>query len=353
MQLATELAEEMQHHDLTAGSRATYLSSQEAFLHVLRGVRGKEEVLDRPITEAELCVCYVALLRQRSVFSMASIMSAVARLHEDLGFGELPRGRKFKKVCKAAKKWLSAADNPTPKHAITLKELATIAMYTDTSSYENLCFVTALILAFWGLLRGSEHCDGALEWRDVKSEAWGLAVTIRKAKNHDAPQTIYLAKRKDGLCPAQWFERLRQATPLAHRHGAIFRVEPHGKLVTYQSFNKKLKQAAQRFFEGEARNMASHSARRGGYTALRNAGVSEEYLQLHGRWKGMSFRAYLDKLSAVTRITPTLLHAMMTGAQDAATMKLARDEAEASILLQNGVRGGPHVVADVRRSLWE
>lgn len=277
------------------------------------------------------------MLRSRSTLSLPGVFAAVQRLYRDLGLGELPRGKLFKATKKAAEKWLAASDATKQKHAITINELLAIKSHLNLQLYYELAFTTALFVAFWALLRGSEFTNGALQWEDVAIHDWGMATTVRHSKNHDDPQTVFVARRADSACCTALVERLAAATPKELQVGPMFRVKPGGKAISYQRFNADLKSLAQELFEGESRNMASHSPRRGGYTAMLNAGVSEPHLQLHGRWRGLSFRKYLDKLSLVARLIPSELHARLTGVNTEATAAAMHKEAAAIAILQSGV----------------
>ena len=51
---------------------------------------------------------------------------------------------------------------------------------------------------------------------------------------------------------------------------------------------------------------AGHSFRRGGTTAMLQAGVSQVIVQRHRRWVSDAFKRYLDSLSSpATRVIPT------------------------------------------------
>ena len=117
------------------------------------------------------------------------------------------------------------------------------------------------------------------------------------------PARIDLASRNDELCPAR---ALSAYLAFFTRHPALPRRPGDSLFVSrrtlteYQDMSdtefiaivRDLLQRAYPHFD--ATQYAGHSFRRGGTSALKQWGVSDSTIQLHGRWRSDVYRRYID-----------------------------------------------------------
>ena len=191
----------------------------------------------------------------------------------------------------------------TPKTAITMANLLAFHALLDHSTFEGARNWCACTLAFFGLLRINEYCNGHLRFGHVQHTAAGVMIIVAYSKTSLPPARVDIASRTDILCPSLALSRYHAfftAYPgLPHReHDALFIVRrgPSGfRSLSEVEFISIVRTLMQRASPGcDPTQYAGHSFRRGGTSALKLAGVADSIIQLHGRWKSDAFRAYID-----------------------------------------------------------
>lgn len=201
------------------------------------------------------------------------------------------------KALKGAKKL--RAIGITRKRAITRTELGDVCdLYATSSDYDDLLFVAQLLTGFHGLLR-----LGELVWPDKKSLQDYRKVILRNSVQFTvASYSFFLPGHKgDRYYEGNRVLILQTQTrddPYASfkkylaRRDAIWRFTPElwlradGTIPTRRWFLNHL----HRHFD---ENVAGHSLRSGGATALAQAGVPMHVIQAIGRWASDAFQVYI------------------------------------------------------------
>ena len=181
------------------------------------------------------------------------------------------------------------------------------------------------VLGFCGLLRRSEL--GALRVQDVQVTTAGVQIYIHKSKNSQligvwivlpaltsSGTTIqkivtrWLSSRHalSGGAAAQdapFFTAWRRGgAPPARGHMTADGLAPHTKgqalVEMFQTYLKEM--VADNTLQGPEADQpfTGHSLRRGGATALYNAGWTAEEIMAHGRWTSDAYRIYLERTEA-------------------------------------------------------
>lgn len=243
--------------------------------------------------------------------SVGSFISALREWHVAHGCGDLPRGELYTRVQKGLKNSFGLADHTVPKQAFTMQDLADIHARMQPRSFADARDWSMLTVAFFGLLRISEYCDGGLRMENVALHDWGFKLTIPHSKTSTHPVDICVVARgdKDDLCPARALRaylalihplHLRSPlTPLFLKHPLM------SAGVTAESFTQRIHVFAA-VLGKNSKLYAGHSLRRGGATALYIAGVPEAIIQQHGRWKSLAVRGYLEA-SVYHQMIPSML----------------------------------------------
>ena len=169
-----------------------------------------------------------------------------------------------------------------------------------------------LIIAFFGLLRISEYCDGGLRMADVRLYQWGIQLTIPFSKTSTEPVTLRISARGDNdvLCPVRalrgYISFLPQAL-LASPAAPLF-VKDNFSPAAYTAgtFEHRIHELVSVVLQRDPARYAGHSLRRGGATALYIAGVPEVIIQQHGRWRSLAVRTYMSS-SSYHQLAPTIL----------------------------------------------
>jgi integrase len=208
----------------------------------------------------------------------------------------------------------------TPKAALALSDLRSVAPLLDLTAYEDARDWCAFLFAFFALLRINEYMNGGLRHGHVRRTDGGVDITIVSSKTSQHPVTVSIASRGDILCPSSAYDSLLRAieshhlpadpdTPLfvSRLDDSAQRVEP----TTDAELVSRL-----RFYIGAAlpgsdpSRYAGHSFRRGGATAMLLAGVQPSVIQRHGRWRSDTWRQYIDTFDnpAVRLIATRSLH---------------------------------------------
>jgi hypothetical protein len=229
---------------------------------------------------------------------------------------EILRGRQLHETLVALKRKYSSTAVAVAKVPITLDDLVAFHARLDRRYFEHARIWCAALLAFFGLLRIGEYCNGSLLIGDVCPQPYGLDVVIRHSKTspHQAVR-ISMAARPDALCPVAALRHYSLFFPLlripSSPRDPLFVVRIRGgaqlELMKPQHFIDDIRGLIRCLFPSrDVDGYAGHSFRRGGTTAMLQAGVSQVIVQRHGRWVSDAFKRYLDSLSSpATRVIPT------------------------------------------------
>jgi hypothetical protein len=232
----------------------------------------------------------------------------------------LTKSRQLHETMVALKRKHASSAASIAKTPLTLADLVAFYSALDRRYFEHARTWCAALLAFFGLLRIGEYCDGALLIGDVSSQPYGLDIVIRRSKTSSQPARISIAARPDALCPVAALRHYASFFPLLHIPSSprdpLFVVRIHAgaklELMKPQHFIEDIRALIRCLFPSrDVSGYAGHSFRRGGTTAMLQAGVSQVIVQRHGRWVSDAFKRYLDSISSpATRVMPTqaLIH---------------------------------------------
>jgi hypothetical protein len=233
----------------------------------------------------------------------------------------ISRGRQLHETQVALRHKHASGDFANAKTPITIGDLVAFHTALDRRYFEHARTWCACLLAFFGLLRIGEYCEGALLISDVSAQSYGLDIVIRRSKTSTQPARISLAARPDALCPAAALRHYASFFPVLNIPcgplDPLFVVRIHGgariELMKPAHLIGDVRDLIRLLFPArDVLSYAGHSFRRGGTTAMLQAGVSQVIVQRHGRWKSDAFKRYLDSMSSpATRVIPTqaLIHA--------------------------------------------
>lgn len=259
----------------------------------------------------ELCAACIFHCLTCKLTTLGSFVSAVGEWHVSHGCGQLPRHETYDRLKKGLENTFGRADHRVPKTAFSMADLAKIHSHLNPHSFEDTRDWCMLTLAFFGVLRIGEYCDGGLRMGDIAIHSWGIRITIRFSKTSTHPVEVSVAARGDDdlLCPLRALLRYVARIHLqllANRDVPLFLKHPLMKEgVTAGTFVKRIQALAASIGLNPA-EYAGHSLRRGGATALYIAGVPEAVIQQHGRWKSLAVRSYLEA-SSYYQLVPTML----------------------------------------------
>jgi hypothetical protein len=254
------------------------------------------------LSERDLCCVVATFARSHKVTTVPGFVAAIANRAHTLLHGELPRHELFRRVMRGIENF-HADHVATPKTAITMADLLAFHGLLDHSTFEGARNWCACTLAFFGLLRVNEYCNGHLRHEHVQQTGAGVMIVIAYSKTSLPPARVDISSRSDVLCPSSALSRYLAfftAYPgLPHSpRDALFIVRrvPSGfRPMSEVEFITIVRSLIQRAFPSrDPTQYAGHSFRRGGTSALKLAGVADSIIQLHGRWKSDAYRAYID-----------------------------------------------------------
>ena len=162
--------------------------------------------------------------------------------------------------------------------------MSKIVNQIDLTKYYNLRFMTAISLMYYGFLRISELTN--LKYNDISIEENGITLNIRISKNDPFGKgcICYIQNSNTPYSPHILLNRLKQF--------------PNFKSKTYpfkyniSNFNSKLRILLDLINIKDTQNYSSHSFRRGGTTEAARAGIQDNVIKQHGRWKSTIFMLY-------------------------------------------------------------
>ena len=251
------------------------------------------------LSENQLCkVCWL-YCHSRSVSTLDSWLSGVAKSLKDLEAPELPRHDVFRDNKKGLKAIFGPVDGRQPATPITEDDLRALRRSLRRGEFSQDSFWLCSLLGFQGLLRAGEIADGRLRLSDITLNTDSLTIKVPFSKANPSPVNVVVATRDDELCPVQAYRQLLRSMPDS----------AHGKICakTYNAFNSEFKR---RFsYAGVIKpNLSSHSMRRGGATAMFAAGVPTLTIMSHGRWASDAWKQYVEHGPVLQLRATQLLH---------------------------------------------
>lgn len=194
-------------------------------------------------------------------------------------------------------------------------------MYTDlervvnslasASSYDDILFASVLLTGFYGLMRLGELVNPdsianrsfrkiiKRHTTSVSDDHYKFLLPAHKADRLFEGNVVIIPTTKDtpdALTIFRQYLRLRDA---AFPHHIPLFLRSNGEVPVRSWFITRLKT----FFPD---NVAGHSLRSGGATALAISGIPDSRIQALGRWTSDAFQMYIRK-------HPALLHTLVTG----------------------------------------
>jgi hypothetical protein len=285
--------------DLRPSTQKLYAAQQTTFLAICAQLGVDASAA---LSERDLCCVVATFARSHKVTTVPIFVAAVAYRAHSLNHGKLPRHELFRRVKRGIENF-HADQVVTPKTAITMSDLLAFHGLLDHSTFEGARDWCACTLAFFGLLRINEYCNGHLRHGHVQHTAAGVMMTIAYSKTSLSPARVDIASRADVLCPSralsQYLAFFSAYPRLPHSPQDplfIIRRVPSGfRAMSDVEFIAIVRSLMQRVSPGcDPAQYAGHSFRRGGTSALKLAGVADSSIQLHGRWKSDAYRAYID-----------------------------------------------------------
>ena len=225
-------------------------------------------------------------------------------------------------------------DDVTPKVAFTETQLRGFYDHLHVHvTFANARDWFMYVLSFYALLRVSEvH---RLTWGDLTCTDTYIGVNVPYSKTSLTPVIIKLSIRHDWACPKRALDSYLQArnkylsnTNITHgRQHPVFLTHPKvmTSAVTIEQSQLLLKTLITRTFPASTSALSAsayawHSFRRGGTTAMINAGVPMAVVQAHGRWRSDCYLRYYDAIHVHTLLPTQMLQLNATTTAVAASL---------------------------------
>jgi hypothetical protein len=303
---------------LASSTRLTYQSALNSYLKCYASF-GLEAPI--PATQVSLVLWLShSATRPRPLVpsTLRSYLSALASLHEELGFRNLLDDKPLVNRCYKGIKRITGVGKMV-RNPITTDVLAKIKVVLDGNFYSRLYFAAAS-LATYGLLRMGEFTVHGAASKDTDafkvltlaqlqlltegatvistsdfasfSQVTNMSLTLRTSKTDPFRKTVTI--RIGHPVPVQAMLSYLRIHPSIHISSSSLFVQsisdhsPLTREVMIAVTRALLKLAG--FNEKEYHG---HSFRKGGATSLFNAGVAESVIQLVGRWTSDCYKLYI------------------------------------------------------------
>jgi hypothetical protein len=279
------------------------------------------------ISERHLCAVVILYARSHRITTVSGFVSAVQHYALRRGHPSLPRGHTYQRVRAGLDNWYGDTNFSESRTAITIDDLCEFHAHLDMSVFADARDWCACLFAFYGLLRIKEYTCGGLRIADVTPRRWGIRLTIPFSKTSVIPTTIDIVRRDDQLCPLIAYHTYWALLPVARRSppSPFFVLASNSSSpLTDTQFIRHVRLLVRTTLHRDAREYAGHSFRRGGTSALLLAGVPEATIALHGRWRSLAYRGYIDvKHSQRLRLAATAQLRLCTGLAPPATASMS------------------------------
>jgi hypothetical protein len=199
----------------------------------------------------------------------------------------------------------------TRKRALTEEDMHKLLHLSNSNNLDDLLLVTITFTAFHALLRlGEVTQPDSLAKRSARklslrhtvnmtAAMFSFVLPSHKADRFFEGSSIVVEARDSRLCPLLPFRKYLSV------RDARFPFHPHlwlratGQPPTYSWVVGRLRDLL-------GADVAGHSMRSGGATALALAGVPDDHIQARGRWSSESYRIYIRK-------HPVMLQSLLYG----------------------------------------
>ena len=255
-----------------------------------------------PATSQTLCdwVAHLGNKRPKSK-TLKSYVTGVRSVHVDMGYEDLAafHSPQLERIIAGLRRMRGEAGS-LERRPITKDLLLQMLPHFNRRTREGATLHAAFCLAFAAFLRIGEFTYSAKDLEDPDFSQWFLTrrfvtlyedhleLTLPASKTDPFRRgiTLSIAASDDDACPVQALRRLFRweaspDSPLFQWEGAF----------TRQVVTKKLREILTLL--GVEGHYSGHSFRRGAATSAREAGLSDQEIQLLGRWKSESYRLYI------------------------------------------------------------
>ena len=249
---------------------------------------------------------YVAYLAQRLKYqSILKYLNIIQILHLETGLqNPLENNYFLNSILQGIKRIKGSLVQQ--KIPITSHILLRIRLLLDLHKPCDILFWATCLLAYFGLLRKSnllptsakqfnpsKHpCRG-----DITKASGGLALHIKASKTIQFGERIHLLPlpymQGHPLCPVTAITALLCHQPRQLAASSPLLTLPAGQLLTQPAFLSRLRALLQACGL-PASDYSGHSFRRGAASAMFQAGLPGEVIQIMGDWKSDAYKLYLD-----------------------------------------------------------
>ena len=294
---------------LADSSRLSYTSGQDHWLRFCWIYSAPIFLSGGIDDEAKLMRFCSILSRSCSYKTIKSYLVSVRSLHVDHAKGDPLLGKiTLERLLRGIRRQLG--DNSVQKRALLASMLrAGREKLFHHSNPTDRATWAAVSLAWHGLLRCSEFVplstgkfdpEVQLCVRDVEFfPAFGapthaiVTVKASKADPFHHGQIVVVAATGTDLCAVQALRQMFLLSGKRRPDDALF-VREDGRPLCRSHINRAVQGMA--VLAGVPKShYGTHSLRRGGATALFNAGFSRDFIQLMGRWKSDAFKLYISQ----------------------------------------------------------
>ncbi len=269
-------------------------------------------------------ISYLFWEKKLKATTVSKMLCALCMLHLTYGFpSPMLRPAIVKLVLKGKDNWDAEEARSLPtRMPITIKILKLLkVLLTLEKRYtqkQGALIWSIACLAFWGAFRVGELLpkrsrtidpmydllkrDVVLKTRKVEGVSRKLLTVTLKCPKESKPGrgavTIEVIENGTCVCPVAAYVRYRELVGSGREDSACFR-EPSGFAYRHAAFNKDLKTIlSDKLRYGK---LSGHSFRIGLASLMAAAGLSDDTIQVAGRWSSEAFKLYI-KLGRVTRV---------------------------------------------------
>jgi hypothetical protein len=286
---------------LRVNTKRTYSTHHRSFFGICSSLNIDPNLA---ISEKHLCAVIIIFCHgNHKITTLPGFVSAIQNLVLSLGHPVLPRNRLYSQVCAGLNNWFGDSNVASPKQGFTLSDLCEFRANLSLSTFVDARNWCACLFAFFGLLRIKEYSCGSLRVKDVCRQPWGIELIIPYSKTSFIPAFVDIIRRDDQLCPLAAYLSYTSLIPQSLRrpdYPFFLHSTRSASPMSDTEFLHYVRDLITTVLHCDASNYAGHSFRRGGTSALLQAGVPESTIASHGRWKSLAYRGYFDVQHSLT-----------------------------------------------------
>ena len=291
---------EMQQHSIRPNSSKTYAGYMKMYERILSRIPLSPPPYPLTIDKMRAVIIY-----SKNNLTMATLRLLICsfayhfRINNECDLTKQSEFRLFYKALKLDK----TLSCPYRKEPITPEILDNLSKIINFNSYQEVRLFSMITLMFYGFLRFREAAN--LKMKDIifdENNDITINIIASKTDPYGKGAQCFVYQSGKNYCAIKWLKQLLSIHTFQQNDNLFYQ--------SNSGFNSKFRDFLKRLNNPDIAidNYSAHSMRRGGAQTAAKAGIQDNVIQRHGRWKSSIFMIHtiMERKDAGNMITKSI-----------------------------------------------